>query len=207
MGLCNWEGECYHRAPRPAAGGGHATSLQSPGDSLQHGAALYRPRGKVYGPITYLAKFHLTPFLQNYNAPFFSSFFHKKLKPFSVLQLSLHKPGGFSLGSEKLIQRFPLSHISTARPLSRAELGSERIVKEMGRFQCPTSAELSWNSPIKLLLPWGVGAGLWRAWRRSASHWDCTLLILQQLLPPASPWLSHPRHKVMRSWLEGALQR
>lgn len=137
----------------------------------------------------------------------FSSFFHKKLKPFSVLQLSLHKPGGFSLGSEKLIQRFPLSHISTARPLSRAELGSERIVKEMGRFQCPTSAELSWNSPIKLLLPWGVGAGLWRAWRRSASHWDCTLLILQQLLPPASPWLSHPRHKVMRSWLEGALQR
>ena len=71
-----------------------------------------------------------------------------------------------------MIQRFPLSHISTARPLSRAELGNERIVKEMGRSQCPTSTELSWNSPIKLLLPWGVGAGLWRAWRRSASHWE-----------------------------------
>lgn len=116
--------------------GGRVTSPQSAGDG-------------AYGPGTDPAKLHLTPFLWNYNTPFFSPpppfFFHKNLKPFSVLQLSLHKPGGFSSGSEKLIQRFPLSHISTARPLSRAELGRERIVKEMGRFQCPTSVELSWN--------------------------------------------------------------
>lgn len=33
------------------------------------------------------------------------------------------------MGSEKLIPRFPLSHISTARALSRAEAGSERSTR------------------------------------------------------------------------------
>lgn len=137
MGVCKWGHEI---AGSPVLlPGGHVTSLQSPGDS-------------ACGAGTDPAKLHLTPFLWCYNvqcafllSSSSSFFFHKNLKPFSVLQLSLHKPGGFSSGSEKLIPRFPLSHISTARPLSRAELGGERIVKEMGHFQCLTLVELSWN--------------------------------------------------------------
>lgn len=124
----------------PCCRGGRATAPQSPGDSPQRGTALCCPGGDTYGPNALPGKVSLDPFLWNYNRPFFSFsflffFFHKNPKPFSVLQLWLHKPGGFSLGSEKkLILRLPLSHISTARPLSRAELGSERIVGETGRF-------------------------------------------------------------------------
>lgn len=70
------------------------------------------------------------------------------------------------MGSEKLIPRFPLSHISTARALSRAEAGSERSVRELGHFPRPDS---SWNSPMKLLLQRAVGAGPRRARSRSAS--------------------------------------
>lgn len=122
----------------------------------------------MYGASTYLAEFHLTPFLWSYHTSFSSPFFlsHKNLKPFPVLQLLLHKPGGFSLGSEKLIPRFPLSHISTARALSRAEPGSERRVREPGHFPRPDS---SWNRSMKLLLQRAVGAGPRRARGGTAS--------------------------------------
>ena len=55
--------------------GGRATSPQSPGDSLRHGAALGHPGGDAYGPVACPAKFHLTPFLWNYSAPFLFAFF------------------------------------------------------------------------------------------------------------------------------------
>lgn len=59
-----------------------------------------------------------------------------------------NKPGGFSSGREKLLRRFPLSPISTARPLAGAVLGTECIGKEMGRFQCPALPSSAGTAPL-----------------------------------------------------------